>query len=98
MPARKPPIHVGSLAADQPSSYLSLRQTATALHVSTKSLLRLIRAGLFAPHARLGRAFVFRREAIDRWIAERESMSGVAPRTRTRTRTPTRKRRAKVRR
>ena len=96
-PPRKPPVHVGSKLDDGPSPYWSLPQTAAAIHVSTKTLQRFIRAGLFVPHARLGRAFVFRKEKIDAWLSERESATGIVPHVRTRRASTTPKRKVSAR-
>ncbi len=95
-PSRKPPTHLASRIDDgQPSPYLSLHQCAAQIHVSVKTLLRLINAGRFAPFTRIGRLYLFRREVLDRWLAAQESATGIAPHVRTRRVSGPRKRTAR---
>ena len=83
--ARRPPIHFGSrIDNGQPSPFLSLHEVAAQLRLSVKTILRKMRDGTFVPHIRLGRAILFRRETLNRWMAERETMTGVVPHVRTR--------------
>lgn len=59
---------------------LDFRLLAQATKVSERSLARLIDAGEGPPKIKLGRRVLFRRESVEKWLAERES----APRRRGR--------------
>ena len=57
---------------------LNSEQAATALHLSVKRVQRLSRAGKL-PAVRVGRKWLFRREALDRLLGAREPELASAP-------------------
>ncbi len=75
---------VGSRLGQPSGPCLSLPELAAELRISTKTALRLIHVGQFPPFAKVGRAFVFRRTAVEDWLRSRESATGITPRKRKR--------------
>jgi predicted DNA-binding transcriptional regulator AlpA len=67
----------------QPKLILSLREAADLLGLRPSQLYEHTRARARArqriplPHLRLGKRLAFRRESLERWIAQLESETGV---------------------
>jgi excisionase family DNA binding protein len=62
----------------QPSDrdLLTEPEAAEALRISLVTLRRWRKAGTAPPAIRVGRAWRYRRGALDRWLAERETTQG----------------------
>jgi excisionase family DNA binding protein len=57
---------------DLPSLLLSIKQAATALSVSERTVWTMVHNGEL-PHMRLGRRLLFSRTALEAWVARRQT-------------------------
>jgi len=57
---------------DTTSEVLTTEEAAAYLKVSTRTFETLRKTGEGPPGSRVGRQWRYRREALDRWLAERE--------------------------